>query len=95
MKLCLKDSKIQNLTWCKELLGCYLSSHIEESTIPSCLGKRKFLIFKRCCVLNNKQLCKGNHMLAFQPGCLKGVIEITLIYNLNTYEQGTRTQIAS
>jgi len=57
MKLSLKDTNIQNLTWCKELLG-YLCSHIEESIIPSRLGKRKFLIFKRCCVLNNEQLCK-------------------------------------
>lgn len=84
MKLSLKDTKIQNLTLCKELLG-YLCSHIEESIIPSCLGKRKFLIFKRCCVINNKQLCKnkGNHKLAFQPGCLKEVIEITQFYKLN------------
>jgi hypothetical protein len=69
--LCSKDTKIQNRTWCKELLG-YLCSHIEESTIPSCLGKRKFLIFKTCCVLNKKQLCKGNPHAGISAWLFKG-----------------------
>jgi hypothetical protein len=46
MKLSLKDTKIQNLTWCKELLG-YLCSHIEESIIPSRLGKKEISHFQK------------------------------------------------